>query len=159
MGAFSVIRSVSMKVLLLQDVKNLGKAGDVCEVKDGYGNNFLIAKKLAQLATKEALNKYKALQKKRAELEAQELATKQEIAQKLEGITLQIIKKVGANGALFGSITKEEVVEALHAKHPLELDKKSLDLKTPIKSTGIYEIDVKLGHGITGVLKIDVVAE
>ncbi|WP_121021852.1 50S ribosomal protein L9 [Helicobacter vulpis] len=148
-----------MKVLLLQDVKNLGKAGDVCEVKDGYGNNFLIAKKFAQLATKEALNKYKAVQKKRAELEAQELAAKQEVAQKLEAITLQIVKKVGANGALFGSITKEEVVEALLGAHALELDKKTLELKTPIKSTGIYEIDVKLGHGVIGVLKIDVIAE
>lgn len=148
-----------MKVLLLQDVKNLGKAGDVCEVKNGYGNNFLIAKSLAQLATHEVINKYKATQKKKAELEALELAQKQKIAQTLESITLQIVKKVGANGALFGSITKEEVVEALHAKHPLDIDKKSLELKTPIKSTGIYEIDVKLGYGVTGVLKIDVVAE
>ncbi|WP_104578439.1 50S ribosomal protein L9 [Helicobacter felis] len=148
-----------MKVLLLKDVKNLGKAGDVCEVKDGYGQNFLLAKNLAQLATSAAINHYKANQKKRAELEAQELAHKQEIAKKLESITLQIVKKVGANGALFGSITKEEVVEALRAQHSLEIDKKTLELKTPIKSTGIYEIEVKLGAGVHGVLKIDVVAE
>ncbi|WP_104637614.1 50S ribosomal protein L9 [Helicobacter felis] len=148
-----------MKVLLLKDVKNLGKAGDVCEVKDGYGQNFLLAKNLAQLATSAAINHYKANQKKRAELEAQELAHKQEIAKKLESITLQIVKKVGANGALFGSITKEEVVEALRAQHSLEMDKKTLELKTPIKSTGIYEIEVKLGAGMHGVLKIDVVAE
>ncbi|WP_104682599.1 MULTISPECIES: 50S ribosomal protein L9 [Helicobacter] len=148
-----------MKVLLLKDVKNLGKAGDVCEVKDGYGQNFLLAKNLAQLATSAAINHYKANQKKRAELEAQELAHKQEIAKKLESITLQIVKKVGANGALFGSITKEEVVEALRAQHSLEIDKKTLELKTPIKSTGIYEIEVKLGSGVHGVLKIDVVAE
>ncbi|WP_121756347.1 50S ribosomal protein L9 [Helicobacter felis] len=148
-----------MKVLLLKDVKNLGKAGDVCEVKDGYGQNFLLAKNLAQLATSAAINHYKANQKKRAELEAQELAHKQEIAKKLESITLQIVKKVGANGALFGSITKEEVVEALRAQHSLEMDKKTLELKTPIKSTGIYEIEVKLGAGVHGVLKIDVVAE
>ncbi|CAM2779290.1 50S ribosomal protein L9 [Helicobacter felis] len=148
-----------MKVLLLKDVKNLGKAGDVCEVKDGYGQNFLLAKNLAQLATSATINNYKANQKKRAELEAQELAHKQEIAKKLESITLQIVKKVGANGALFGSITKEEVVEALRAQHSLEIDKKTLELKTPIKSTGIYEIEVKLGAGVHGVLKIDVVAE
>ncbi|WP_104740685.1 50S ribosomal protein L9 [Helicobacter bizzozeronii] len=148
-----------MKVLLLQDMKNLGKAGDVVEVKDGYGNNFLIAKSLAQLATNEVINKYKASAKKRAEQEAQDLAHKQELAKTLESITLRIVKKVGANGALFGSITKEEVIEALHASHPINLDKKTLELKTPIKSTGIYEIEVKLGLGVHGVLKVDVVAE
>ncbi|BCD45045.1 50S ribosomal protein L9 [Helicobacter suis] len=148
-----------MKVLLLQDVKNLGKAGDVCEVKDGYGNNFLLAKNLAQLATTEVIRRYKANVQKRVQQEALELAAKQELAQTLEGIILKISKKVGANGALFGSITKEEVIETLQANHPISLDKKTLELKTPIRSTGIYEIDVKLGSGVVGVLKIDVVAE
>ncbi|BDQ28219.1 50S ribosomal protein L9 [Helicobacter ailurogastricus] len=148
-----------MQVLLLKDVKNLGKAGEVVRVKDGYGNNFLLAKGLAKLATSDVIRQFKAHAHKRAEQEAKDLADKQELAQKLEAITLKITKKVGANGALFGSITKEEVIEALHASHPIELDKKTLELKTPIKSTGIYEIEVKLGHGVHGVLKVDVVAE
>ncbi|BEG57155.1 50S ribosomal protein L9 RplI [Helicobacter sp. NHP21005] len=148
-----------MQVLLLKDVKNLGKAGEVVSVKDGYGNNFLLAKGLAKLATTDVIRQFKAHAHKRAEQEAKDLADKQELAQKLEAITLKITKKVGANGALFGSITKEEVIEALHASHPIELDKKTLELKTPIKSTGLYEIEVKLGHGVHGVLKVDVVAE
>ncbi|CRF49495.1 LSU ribosomal protein L9p [Helicobacter heilmannii] len=148
-----------MQVLLLKDVKNLGKAGEVVGVKDGYGNNFLLAKGLAKLATNDVIRQFKATAKKRAEQEAQELADKEALAKTLENITLKISKKVGANGALFGSITKEEVIEALHASHPIELDKKTLELKTPIKSTGIYEIEVKLGHGVHGVLKVDVVAE
>ncbi|CRF50455.1 LSU ribosomal protein L9p [Helicobacter heilmannii] len=148
-----------MQVLLLKDVKNLGKAGAVVSVKDGYGNNFLLAKGLAKLATNDVIRQFKATAKKRAEQEAQELADKEALAKTLENITLKISKKVGANGALFGAITKEEVIEVLQASHPIELDKKTLELKTPIKSTGIYEIEVKLGHGVHGVLKLDVVAE
>ncbi|BDQ26956.1 50S ribosomal protein L9 [Helicobacter heilmannii] len=148
-----------MQVLLLKDVKNLGKAGAVVSVKDGYGNNFLLAKGLAKLATNDVIRQFKATAKKRAEQEAQELADKEALAKTLENITLKITKKVGANGALFGAITKEEVIEVLQASHPIELDKKTLELKTPIKSTGLYEIEVKLGHGVHGVLKLDVVAE
>ncbi|CRF48037.1 LSU ribosomal protein L9p [Helicobacter heilmannii] len=148
-----------MQVLLLKDVKNLGKAGAVVSVKDGYGNNFLLAKGLAKLATNDVIRQFKATAKKRAEQEAQDLADKEALAKTLEQITLKITKKVGANGALFGSITKEEVIDALQASHPIELDKKTLELKTPIKSTGLYEIEVKLGHGVHGVLKLDVVAE
>lgn len=137
-----------MQVLLLKDVKNLGKAGAVVSVKDGYGNNFLLAKGLAKLATNDVIRQFKATAKKRAEQEAQELADKEALAKTLENITLKITKKVGANGALFGAITKEEVIEVLQASHPIELDKKTLELKTPIKSTGLYEIEVKLGPGI-----------
>ncbi|PUD43592.1 50S ribosomal protein L9, partial [Helicobacter pylori] len=91
-----------MKVLLLEDVKNLGKAGEVCEVKDGYGNNFLIANQKAKLATNEVINKYKAEVKKKAEKEALEKAQKLQMVETLQTITLTIHKKVGANGSLFG---------------------------------------------------------
>ncbi|RKV34882.1 50S ribosomal protein L9 [Helicobacter pylori] len=149
-----------MKVLLLEDVKNLGKAGEVCEVKDGYGNNFLIANQKAKLATNEVINKYKAEVKKKAEKEALEKVQKLQMVETLQTITLTIHKKVGANGSLFGAITKEEITERLKEQHAsLNLDKKDIELKHPIKSTGIYEIEVKLGSGIAGTFKIDVVAE
>lgn len=149
-----------MKVLLLEDVKNLGKAGEVCEIKDGYGNNFLIANKKAKLATNEVINKYKAEVKKKAEKEALEKAQKLQMVETLQTITLTIHKKVGANGSLFGAITKEEITERLKEQHAsLNLDKKDIELKHPIKSTGIYEIEVKLGFGVVGAFKIDVVAE
>lgn len=148
-----------MKVLLLQDVKSLGKAGEICEVKDGYGRNFLIAKNLAEIATNETINKYKAREKKRLEEEAKKREELQNLADKLSKITLQITKKVGANGALYGAITKEEIATAFKEKFNIDIDKKSLELKTPIKSTGIYELDLKLGFGIRTICKIDIIAE
>lgn len=148
-----------MKVLLLADVKGLGKSGEVHEVKDGYGRNFLIAKNLAQIATNEVLNRYKAEQKKRELAQAQEKAQLEETAQKLSKITLKITQKIGANGSLYGAITKEDIATALENQCQISIDKKTLELKQPIKSTGIYEIETKLGHGIHATLKIDVMGE
>lgn len=148
-----------MKVLLLKDVKSLGKAGQICEVKDGYGRNFLIAKKFAELATNETINRYKAQEKKRLEDEAKLKGELQDLADKIKDLTLEIRKKVGANGALYGAITKDEIAIAFREKFNIDIDKKALDLKQPIKSTGIYELDLKLGFGIHTMCKIDIVAE
>lgn len=148
-----------MKVLLLKDVKALGKAGQICEVKDGYGRNFLIAKNLAELATNETINRYKAQEKKRLEDEARVREELQDLAKKLQNLTLSIHKKVGANGALYGAITKDEIAMAFKEKFDIDIDKKALDLKTPIKSTGIYELDLKLGFGIHAICKVDIMAE
>lgn len=148
-----------MKVLLLKDVKSLGKAGDICEVKDGYGKNFLIAKNLAELATNESINKYKARQKKLKEEEEALKAKLNEVVKKLDSVTLKISKKVGANGSLYGAITKEEIAQSFKEAFDIDIDKKALELKTPIKSTGIYELDLKLGFGIHATCKIDIIAE
>lgn len=148
-----------MKILLLEDIKGLGKKGQICEVKDGYGQNFLIAKNKAKQATNEVINRYKAEQKKKAELEALEITERKQLVATLQNITLQIVRKIGGNGSLFGSITKEEIKETLENTHHISLDKKDIELKSPIKSTGIYEIEVKLGQGISGKLKVDVIAE
>lgn len=148
-----------MKVLLLQDVKGLGKKGEICEVKDGYGKNFLIAKGLADFATNAVINRYKAEQKKIAELAAEEKALMEMAAKKIEEVTLKIVQKVGANGSLYGAITKEDIAESLAKDHRIEIDKKTIELKNPIKSTGIYEVEIKLGHGIHATLKVDVEAQ
>ncbi|MCI5969455.1 50S ribosomal protein L9 [Helicobacter sp.] len=148
-----------MKVLLLQDVKGLGKKGDICEVKDGYGKNFLIAKGLADFATNAVINRYKAEQKKIAELAAEEKALMEMAAKKIEEVTLKIVQQVGANGSLYGAITKEDIAETLAKEHRIEIDKKTIALKNPIKSTGIYEVEIKLGHGIYATLKVDVEAQ
>ncbi|WP_104722408.1 50S ribosomal protein L9 [Helicobacter mesocricetorum] len=145
-----------MKVLLLQDVKGLGKKGEICEVKDGYGKNFLIAKKMADFATNEVINRYKAAQKKALEIAAEERALMEMTAKKIAEITLKIQQKVGANGSLYGAITKEDIAELLLKEHRLNIDKKTLELKNPIKSTGVYEVEVKLGQGIHATLKVDV---
>ncbi|WP_297809644.1 50S ribosomal protein L9 [uncultured Helicobacter sp.] len=148
-----------MKVLLLQDVKGLGKKGDICEVKDGYGRNFLIGKGLADFATNEVINRYKAAQKRAAELAAEEKSLMEMTAKKISEIVVKIIQKVGANGSLYGAITKEDIAEALAKEHRIEIDKKTIELKTPIKSTGIYEVEIKLGHGIHATLKVDIEAQ
>ena len=148
-----------MKVLLLKDVKGTGKAGEVKEVKDGYGKNFLIGKGLALKATDEVLEQYA---KEQAEIKAQEeaqIAAAQEIAQKLEASKFTIKHKVGANGHLIGSVTNKEIAEVLKEQADIEIDKKQITLQTKIKTEGIFEADCKLGHGIHAIAKIDVMAE
>ena len=146
-----------MKVLLIKDVKGLGKAGEVKEVKDGYGKNFLVGKGLALHATNEVLNKYKADQKRKAEAEAAEIKNAEELKEKLDTFKLTIQHKVGNNGALFGAITNKEISDELKKQTDVEIDKKHIVLKKAIKSVGVYDVDCKLGHAIHGTLKIDVI--
>ncbi|MGA1931270.1 50S ribosomal protein L9 [Arcobacter sp. YIC-464] len=146
-----------MKVLLIKDVKGLGKTGEVKEVKDGYGKNFLIGKGFAKQATPEVLNRYKAEQRKKAEIEAQEIKEANELAEKLNSTKLTIKHKIGANGHLIGSVTNKEISEALKAEFDIEIDKKNISLATKIKAAGIFEADCKLGHGIHATLKVDVI--
>ena len=147
-----------MKVLLLKDVKGLGKSGEVKEVKEGYGQNFLVAKGLAKVATDAVLRQYQSEQKAKVEAEAAEDARRKEMSKKMEGITVVIAKKVGANGSLFGAIKKEEIAEALAAKG-FDVDKKDIETDGHIKSTGIFEVPVKLGHGMHPKVNVEVVAE
>ncbi len=145
-----------MKVLLIKDVPNLGKAGEVKEVKDGYGKNFLIARGFAKLATPEVIAQWEKEQEERAKKEAQEIEELKKIKEKIESLKLIIRHKAGANGALFGAITNKEVAEELK-KHGIEIDKKHIEIHPPIKQAGEYEIDIKLGHGIHA--KLDLVVE
>ena len=148
-----------MKVLLIKDVKSLGKAGEVKEVKDGYGKNFLIGKGFAKHATPEILAEHKAEQERLKAEEVAEIARLKEIAQKLDKLEVIITKKVGNNGHLFGAITKEEVANALKEQHGIEIDKKAITDKTAIKTIGEHDLDLKLGHGIHAKLHVDVQGE
>ena len=148
-----------MKVLLTKDVKSLGKAGEIKEVADGYGKNFLIGKGLALHATTEVLNRWKSEQKRAAENEAKEIATAKELAEKLNATKLTIKHKVGANGHLIGSVTNKEIAESLEDQFSIMLDKKNISLDKKIKSVGIYEVDCKLGHAIHANLKVDIIGE
>lgn len=145
-----------MKVLLTQDVKGLGKAGEIKTVKDGYGQNFLLPQGKAKLATDEVIETWKADEAKRAEEAAKELEQLKELKEKLDSLTVNMSKKVGANGALFGAITKDEIAEAIKEQHNLEVDKKHIEVDKPIKNTGVFELDVKLGHGLHAKLTVDV---
>ncbi len=148
-----------MKVLLIKDVKSLGKAGEIKEVKDGYGQNFLIAKGFAKRATPEVIEEWKKDQEEKEKAKAQEIATLKDIEKKLSDVKLIIKHKLGANGSLYGAVTKEEIAEALKAQEGIEIDKKSVEIKNAIKTAGNFDISVKLGHGIHATLHLEIVGE
>ena len=146
-----------MKVLLIKDVKGLGKAGEIKEAKDGYARNYLIPKGFAKLATPEVVREWEKEQaKKEAELKA-ELEKINNMKEKLESEKIVIKHKLGANGQLIGSVTNKEIAEVLKAKG-FEIDKKNIEHKT-IKAPGLYNIDVKLGHGIHAKIQVEVEGE
>jgi large subunit ribosomal protein L9 len=146
-----------MKVLLLKDVKGTGKAGEVKDVKDGYGKNFLIAKGFALHATDEVIANYEEEQKLKKEQEDKEIAQAQKLAEQLNSTKLAIKHKVGANGHLIGSVTNKEISEALVEQFNIEIDKKAITLKDKIKAAGIFEVDCKLGHAVHASLKVDII--
>jgi len=148
-----------MKVLLIKDVKSLGKTGEIKEVKDGYGKNFLIGKGFAKHATPEVIEEWK---KEQADIQAkldEEIAQANALAEKINSTKLTIKHKIGANGHLIGSVTNKEISENLRTQFDIELDKKHINLKSKIKAAGIFEADCKLGHGIHATLKIDIIGE
>lgn len=147
-----------MRVLLLENVHALGKAGEIVEVKDGYGKNFLIAQNKAKLATKDVVRQFEAGVRAKAELDAFNLAKARQIAKEFETLVLKVEAKCGEGGALFGAVTKDEIANTLATLHNIELDKKSIDFIAPIKQTGAHTVKVKLGNGITPELKIEVIA-
>jgi len=148
-----------MKVLLIKDVKSLGKKGEVKEVKNGYGKNFLIGKGFARHATPEILAQHAQDELIVAENLEKEVNLLKEIAKKLDKAEIVITKKLGKNGHLFGAVTKEEIALALKEQHNIEIDKKHINEKHAIKSIGEHDLDFKLGHGLHATLHVDVQGE
>ena len=149
-------RGDKMKVLLVKDVKTLGKAGEIKEVKDGYGQNFLINKGLAKLATPDVVENWKAEQA-RMEKELKEEIERLEAEKKiLESSTIKIEKQSAPVG-IKGSVGNADISAAIAAQLNIDLDKKHINLKKALKSTGIHEVDAKLGHGIHAALKVEIV--
>jgi len=145
-----------MKVILLKDVKTLGKEGDLVNAKDGYARNFLFPKKLAVEANDSNMKKWegqKASDKAKIEEEIKEANM---LKNKLEGVTLSMKVKGGSAGKLFGSITSADIASALASKHKIEFDKRKIDLKQNIKTTGTFNIDIKIYPEITASLKVNV---
>ncbi len=128
-----------MKVILLQDVKAQGKAGDIKEVADGYARNFLLNKKLALEATPQNLKHLAAQKQKQAEKAAADLAEAKALAAKIADMTIEIKVKTGEAGRLFGSVTNKEVAEAISAQVGQTLDKRKVEIKEPIKTLGEVE--------------------
>ena len=148
-----------MKVLLIKDVKSLGKKGEVKVVKDGYGKNFLIGKGFARYATPEILEQHAQDEIIVAENLEKEVAALKVIAVELDKAEIIITKKIGDNGHLFGSVTKDEIATALKEQHGIEIDKKHINEKSAIKTIGEHDLDFKLGHGLHATLHVDVQGE
>jgi large subunit ribosomal protein L9 len=145
-----------MKVILLQDVKGSGKAGDVVKVSDGYARNLLLPKGLAKEATEANL---RDLEHKKAQYLAkrkQDQESAQELAKRLGELPVKIAGKAGENGKLFGSITAKDLSEALKAQHQVEIDRKKFVLDSPLKSVGEYDVEIRLFEGISGKLHVTV---
>lgn len=144
-----------MKVVLLKDVKGTGKKGEVKEVADGYAKNFLFKNGCARLADSSAMSENKIQKDAQAYHKQQEILAAKEIAKKLEGKTVVLKIKCGENGKTFGSITSKEIAEALE-KISINLDKKKIDLKEPIKSAGIYHVVARIYPEISAKFVVEV---
>ncbi len=148
-----------MKVILLEDVKSLGKKGEVVNVSDGYARNFVLPKKLGVEANSTHMNDLK-LQKANADKVAKEqLEAAQALAKELETKEVVLKMKAGEGGRAFGSVSSKEIAVAAKEQCGLELDKKKIQLPDAIKALGVYEVNVKLHTKVTGKLKVKVVEE
>jgi len=148
-----------MKVLLIKDVKALGVIGEIKEVKDGYGKNFLIGKGHAKHATPQVIAEWEKEQVELKKILAAEIKKAEEVKEKIDSSKFTVKHKVGANGHLIGSVTNKEIQHIMLEQAEIEIDKKQITLKDKIKTVGIFEVDCKLGHGIHATAKIDVIAE
>ena len=145
-----------MKVILLQDVKGKGKKGQMIEVSDGYARNFMLPKKLAIEATADAVNTMRMNDKAAAEKAARERAEALETSRKLREMTVTVTAKGGGAGRLFGSVTNQEIADALAKASGIKLAKRKIVLSDPIKSVGTYTVQCKLGYEITAPLTVKI---
>lgn len=148
-----------MKVILKENIKSIGKKDEIINVSDGYARNYLFAKDLAVEATNTNLSKLKS--KKDAEQYKKNIEKEdaKKIAEKMERIRLQFKVKTGENGKVFGGISSKEIAENLENNYSIKIDKKKIELKSPIKTLGITNIQIKLYEGVIGNIKVEVLGE
>lgn len=148
-----------VEIVLLEDVKSLGKKGQIVKVSDGYARNYILPRKLGVEATPKSLNELK-LQKANAERQAaRQLREARELAEKLEGVSVTVRIRAGENGKTFGSVSGKEIAKAAADQLGLELDRKKLVLPEPIKTLGVYQVQMKLYKDVTAHLTVNVEAE
>ena len=147
-----------MKVIFLADVKGKGKKGEIKEVPTGYAQNFLIKKNLAKEANAQAIGELRGKQKSEEKAHAELLAEAQKIKAKLEeeATVVQFTEKIGPDGRTFGSITNKKIAEALEKQFGIKIDKRHIQVSSPIRSTGLIDVPVKIYQDVTGVINIRV---
>ena len=147
-----------MKVIFLADVKGKGKKGEIKEVPTGYAQNFLIKKNLAKGANAQAIGELRGKQKSEEKAHAELLAEAQKIKAKLEeeATVVQFTEKIGPDGRTFGSITNKKIAEELEKQFGIKIDKRHIQVASPIRSTGLIDVPVKIYQDVTGVINIRV---
>ena len=148
-----------MKVILLQDIKELGKKDQIVNVSDGYGKNYLIPRKLAKAATEGALNDAKEKQKAQTEKKNRELSLAKEAASALNGTEVVVRVKVGYNGKLFGAVSAKDIADALKAQKEIDIDRKKIEMREPIKVLGKFDCTAKIYPSVTAKFVVDVKPE
>lgn len=143
-----------MEVILLEDVKNVGKKGEVVKVNDGYGRNVLIKKKQALEANSKNLNDLKLKKANDDKIAAENLEAAKELGKKIEASEIKVTIKVGAGGKSFGSVSSKEIAEEVKAQLGFDIDKKKVQLKDAIKTVGNHEVRIKLHSQVTTTLKV-----
>ena len=147
-----------MKVILREDVTNLGRSGEIVAVKDGFGRNYLLPRKLAVLASDKNVRQLEHEKSVIAARQAKLKAGAVETAKKIGAVSVSIARKVGEQDKLYGSVTALDIAEALAAKGT-QVDRRHLHLAEPIKALGTYEVELRLHHDVTAKVKVEVVAE
>ena len=145
-----------MKIILLEDVKSLGKKGDVVDVSDGYARNMLLPKKKGIIADNKNLNELKGQKTRDAKNAAEVLAQAQKLAEEIAGRTIEVKMKAGEGGRVFGSVSSKEIAEQAKAQHGFELDKKKIQLEEPVKAFGFVDVPVRLHPQVTATLRVHV---
>lgn len=145
-----------MKVILLEDVKKLGKKGEVIEVSDGYARNYVLPKKLGVEASGKNMNDLKLQKANKEKIEKENLEAAKQMAEQMEKDQVVVSIKSGEGGRTFGSISSKEIAQSYKEQCGKEIDKKKIILPEPIKSLGVYEVSVKLHPNVTGKLKVKV---
>ena len=145
-----------MKVILLKDDKKVGKKGEIVNAKDGHARNFLIPKGIAVEATPANLKKLEREKKHNAEMVANSIADAKILAEEIEKAPIEIKIKAGDNGKLFGSVATKDIATQYMKQHKIQIDKKKIDLKDPIKTVGTFEVKIKLHTEVTAKAKVTV---
>ena len=148
-----------MKVILLQDIKNVGRKDEIINANDGYARNYLSPKKLAIEATKDNLLKLQAKKTSEQNKKQAEIDNNKKTAEQISKMTLTIKAKAGANGKIFGGITSKEISEALKQQYNIEIDKKKIVLKETIKNIGKFSAEIKFGDGVNCKISLNIQEE